>query len=647
MEQPIQEKHTLSGEETARMLGISETSVRNWVRHGFIETHRNDDDFIFLEEDVKILLNRIHSGDLKRLGSRANKSGSSRTFLHHELFEDDKVRDAVWEISSFIMRHNIPYSEAMFFLSLNILLKNGILDRCSVRGLIQSSEIKKVERKYLGKVIHQWRKSLPPGIKTQWLDILDFELPVHNNITGVIYQSILIEGEKCRLGLYYTPEHIAREIIERVGSREFRFLDPCCGTGDFLLAAAVKSGDPENIYGIDIDPVAVNIAKINLILKFPNIEFDPKIYCADYLLDFSTTHETASLMLPEFDCIATNPPWGSHYKKSDLQKLESLYSEVKSGESFSFFLFNSFRMLKDGGRLSFILPESFLNVKKHRDIRNFFLNNSSVTRIQQKKRIFKNVFSDTIVIDIVKGKKHSVVEIVNTSNTMKVRQGRFRKNKDCIFDISVSTEDEKILSKIFSVPHQILKGNASWALGIVTGNNSRYITKNRVKSSEPVITGRNISPFRIAEPDSFIVYEPEKFQQCAAIDFYRGAEKLVYKYISRRLVFAHDTRGRLTLNSANILMPELEGMDMKVIMGLFNSTLYQYVFQKKFSSFKVLKSHIETMPVPVISRSSMKNIVRMTEDIGMGCSMTQLDNYVYGIFGLNDAEIEYIKAGVR
>ena len=42
-------------------------------------------------------------------------------------------------------------------------------------------------------------------------------------------------------------------------SNDKRFLDPCCGSGAFLTQIAASN--PENLYGIDIDPLAVMIAK--------------------------------------------------------------------------------------------------------------------------------------------------------------------------------------------------------------------------------------------------------------------------------------------------------------------------------------------------------------------------------------------------
>ena len=40
---------------------------------------------------------------------------------------------------------------------------------------------------------------------------------------------------------------------------------------------------PQQLFGIDIDPIAVMICKINLLLRFPQIGFMPQIFCGDFL----------------------------------------------------------------------------------------------------------------------------------------------------------------------------------------------------------------------------------------------------------------------------------------------------------------------------------------------------------------------------
>lgn len=641
------EKH-ITTSETAQMLGISETSVKNWVRHGFIETVLDDADLIFRKEDVLSLQNRILNGELRRLNSRANKSNSSRTFLPDELFIKDDEKRAVAEISSFIMRHNTEVSSALFILSLNLLYKKGMLEGTNPGEVLNAREIVIKNRKSLGDILQQWRDSLISELADVFPEIMNVGIPDHSNIIGIIYQSILMEGDRSRLGMYYTPDNVVTEIVSRIASPCDLFLDPCCGTGQFLLAFADMADNPENIYGIDIDPIAVNVAKINLLMKFPDLDFYPKIYCADSLLDLN---ESILLdkknSLSEFDCIATNPPWGSHFKKDELKNLRFYYPEITSGESFSYFLIKSLRMLKDGGVLSFVLPESMLNVKIHSDIRKYIFMNYNISRIEEKKKIFRNVFSPAMVIDIRNTKGNKEVEIVNKKECFRIKHERFGRNLNFVYDINIDASDEKIIEKIYSHRHVNLKGNAQWALGIVTGNNSEYVKDKNDRWNEPVIKGTDISPYRINPPGTFIKFQPEKFQQTPDERFYRCDEKLVYRYISGRLIFACDRERRLTLNSANILIPEIDGVDIKVIMALFNSELYQYIFQKKFSSVKVLRSHLEELPVPVLNDSQYKRIIRMVDEIVCGGTAEKLDNYIYEIFGLIKTEISHIKNGIK
>lgn len=640
-------KQVLTSAEAARLLGISVSSVRNWVRHGFISSVSGENEYAFLKDDVILLQRRIESGELDRLNSRANKTGSSKTFIPDELFETDSDRKEVAALSDYIREQKLDPSLAMFIVSVSVLRLHGIIDYAQQCDIIRNEKIAVRGHKNLAMALNEWRKNVAAGINEQALRILDFPLPLQGNITGIIYQSILVEGEKSKLGSYYTPDWIVNRIAERLATEGGVFLDPCCGTGQFLLAFAERLKTPELIYGIDIDPVAVNVARINLMIRFREIDFEPKIFCNDSLMNYNESLLFDSIdSLPQFDIIATNPPWGSHYRKEELAMLRYLYPEITSGESFSCFFVKSMRMLKKGGRLSFLLPESVLNVRMHHDIRNFMLENAMITRIEKEKRIFRNVFSSAVIIDIMKQNGESSVEIVNGDRGFSVSQKRFMAGCNNIFDINISPEDERIINKVYSKEHLTLKDGAQWALGIVTGNNRSYVKNERIKGSEPVIKGKDIFPFRINDADSFIIFEPEKFQQTASESYYRHREKLVYRYISNRLIFACDREGRVTLNSANILIPEICGYSPELIAGLFNSDLYQFIFQKRFSSVKVLRSHIEELPVPHLSRDEKKrleNSVEIAENTG---DTAPLNKTVYRLFGFNQGEIAYIKSAI-
>ncbi|MCL1864486.1 MAG: N-6 DNA methylase [Spirochaetes bacterium] len=646
MESLSAKKH-ISVSETAHILGISETSVRNWVRHGFIKTSSNNAGLSFLKDDVLSLRSRILSGDLNRLTSRANKFGSSKIFFSKELFHSVEERRAVLEILDFVMRHNLSFTSALFFVSLILLNKNNMLGGTQPKNIVCSKDINIKNRKNLSKILSEWRDSIISEIRPEFFEILNIYIPERSNIAGIIYQSVLMEGTKCKMGMYYTPDSIVSEITKRAASPSSKFLDPCCGSGQFLLALADTIKNPENIYGIDIDAIAVNIAKINLIMKFPDIDFYPKVFCADFLFDIDQVFLRDKLKVTEFDCIATNPPWGSHFSNSDLKIFKSCYPEISSGESFSFFLVKSLNLLKEDGILSFVLPESVLNVKLHSDIRKYIYNRYGISRIEQKKKVFRNIYSSTVIIDIENSKKNDSVKIVNSQGTKSIGYAKLGCNRDFHFNININSEDEKILSKIYSLNYRTLKDNAVWALGIVTGNNNYYIKSTKLKGYEPVIRGIDITPYKISASGSFIKFEPKRFQQTADVSIYRKSEKLIYRYISNRLIFACDKEGRLTLNSANILIPQFEDIDIKVVMALFNSELYQFIFQKKFSSIKVLRSHLEELPIPDLSKSVHDYILYLVKNIEAGESTDKLDEYIYKIFMLSKSETDYIKKNIE
>ena len=148
----------------------------------------------------------------------------------------------------------------------------------------------------------------------------------------------------------------------------------------------------------------------------------------------------------------------------------------------------------------------------------------------------------------------------------------------------------------------------------------------------------------MSKPSNYIHFTPEKFQQVAPIEKYRAKEKLIYRFIAKYLVFAYDDKQKLTLNSANIIIPNIPNYPIKVIAALFNSSLYQFIFQKKFSSIKVLRNHIEQMPLPLWSDKIFSDIIKLVgETIKNKNNFNILDDYILKQYALTQEEINYIK----
>ena len=101
-------------------------------------------------------------------------------------------------------------------------------------------------------------------------------------VAPTLYQNVITQEERKRLGEYYTPRWLAREITDTVVDDPLnqRVLDPSCGSGTFIETAVERiishSGDlsaaktleklQQNIVGIDIHPVAVQLAKATWVM---------------------------------------------------------------------------------------------------------------------------------------------------------------------------------------------------------------------------------------------------------------------------------------------------------------------------------------------------------------------------------------------
>jgi len=385
----------LNLESVASFLGISTATVRNWVKCGYLETLGEKTKYFFHKKEVENIKENIANGNFEKLNKRANKSKADRTFIPEEYLKDPQRIDSLNKIIHFIKENDIDISTSLFLVCLNSLKKERILSDISIEDVIREEKFI-FRNKQIEEEIKSWYSEIKKeSIKPAFSFLLNCSLPDQRDILGFIYQSLLQEGKKSQIGSYYTPSVIVDEIISEYTKKDSKVLDPCCGTGQFLMAFSDIIENPANIYGVDFDEIAVRIARLNILAKYKDISFTPNIVCKNTLFDIGV-YDLFNLKdenIRDFDVIATNPPWGVHFPKENIEKLKNLYSEITSLESFSYFLKKSIDLLRDGGIISFILPESILNVKTHSDIRKIILENSHIKKISYLDRVFKNVFT--------------------------------------------------------------------------------------------------------------------------------------------------------------------------------------------------------------------------------------------------------------
>ena len=137
-------------------------------------------------------------------------------------------------------------------------------------------------------------------------------------------------------------------------------------------------------------------------------------------------------------------------------------------------------------------------------------------------------------------------------------------------------------------------------------------------------------------------------QQVAKEEIYRAPEKLVYKFISSKLVFAYDDSSSLFLNSANILIPQIQGMSMKSVMAFLNSELFQYVYMELYGDVKILKGNLMQMTFPQVSQKEDQRLVQMVDEIleGAVSKQDEINRYVFDFYGLTERQIQNVKERV-
>ena len=520
--------------------------------------------------------------------------------------------------------------------SIHNWIKEGILK--TVNNSLTQECIDDFKRDYLNK------NKLSSRANKQYKDIHN-----HNQLTEDIchkvnsglsgeelsdcYESSLSESYKNKEGIYYTPQYIVEDMMRDIADVENKtFLDPCCGSGNFIIEAIKKGFSPENVYGFDIDENAVLITK-KRIKDLCGYESE-NIVCADFLsqqVNKSTSQQVEThRMCPikilrfsdsqilKFDYIFTNPPWGKKLNKKDKNNYSALYNSGNSSDTSSLFYFASLQKLKENGKIGFLMPDSFFNITTFEDARKSLLN-LNIERLIDYGKPFKGLMTKAMAFVAVSCQPSAVsndvsCEIYDVKKHLRSQRSFFDIPKH-ILNFHIEEKESEIIRHVFSLPHLTLKGNADWALGIITGNNNKICHNENREGLVPIFRGKDIFKDKIAEPSLFINENLEGCRQVADISFYKAKEKIIYRFISNNIICHCDTEQRYILNSANLfILKEGFPLSHKQVSDLLNSDFMNWLFRSIFNTHKVLRSDLELLPIwheyfqqyPVFSEESLK-----------------------------------------
>ena len=269
------------------------------------------------------------------------------------------------------------------------------------------------------------------------------------------------KGKREEHGIYYTPKYIVDYIVQNTLGKfikerthneilNVKVLDSACGSGSFLIAAydlldkynaQIKNKEEgdffdkirilnQNIYGVDLDPQAAEITQLNLLIKTLNsrrklpilknikegnslisgYEKELKLYFGkdwkekkplDWQREFSEIFKNGG-----FDIVIGNPPYVSTVRlsKAGFGREKEFYgkhfiSAHKGYDLYVLFVERALNLLRNGGRLGFIIPNKFMSTDYGEKLREFILGNCVLEQIVDVSNY--PVFRDAAIYPII------------------------------------------------------------------------------------------------------------------------------------------------------------------------------------------------------------------------------------------------------
>lgn len=177
----------------------------------------------------------------------------------------------------------------------------------------------------------QWNEKISQGIKNILITLARYEdvKSIFDKSKAVdlfrsLYEATVPQVVRASFGEFYTPYWLAEQVLKTSQPKQgWNALDPCCGSGTFLIAAISKmraemiGKDPHEIaksvfsriFGIDLNPLAILTSRIHYF-----------VHIADLLEDFEE-----QIVIPVFLGDASNVPM---LRKED--GVQYLYYELRT-----------------------------------------------------------------------------------------------------------------------------------------------------------------------------------------------------------------------------------------------------------------------------------------------------------------------------
>ncbi|MBW1810082.1 MAG: N-6 DNA methylase [Deltaproteobacteria bacterium] len=530
------------------------------------------------------------------------------------------------------------------------------------------------------------------------------ELPEHTADPGQVYQELQEVGlarkgksktnkklsltrgrsRRRRSGLFYTPDWMAdrlgslalgslsAQLSAQIDDFDLHILDPACGSGRLLQAClkniltgfrveserkaqVVRQLVPRVFKGVDIDPIAVALAKTSFWLEAdpslgPFVGLEDVIHSGDAIGGPLRGGRPAKGVLRwekvfgeelfengnGFDVIVANPPFevlkGFAKRRGLKQYVERIrksgYDLALHGNlnTYRLFLERSLEVLKPGGRLAFVLPFSFMMDRTAAPLRAYMLRSGWVKRVEiypESSKVFEEVGQSIVLLQATK-QAHSPASVVIADGAAKSPD--YRVSVDELASLDEQLVPIPVLAAgSFGLAAKLRKANsaclgdlAEGRVGEVDQTMYRHFMRS-APSKTLLMRGAHLSPFRAECGTSEC---QERWLDLPGFSQARGGGRwsqdvkssrvvqtgIVNMEAGRRLVAAMVPKGVYLGNSLNYWAPrnraELDQEHLKgYLLGLLNSTPLEWRFRLTSSNNNINLYEIRSLPLPKLIHS--------------------------------------------
>lgn len=478
----------------------------------------------------------------------------------------------------------------------------------------------------------------------------DFELKksiLLNNIYGVDFFEDAIEQTKTNL-----LKWLNLGANSSANQRSQPLLDCNLRVGNSLIGWLDEAIDPIQINSGIIDAIFGKIAEKQREFLINQLKKSKPLH---WKVDFGEIMEKGG-----FDLIIGNPPYifirGRNFSSFEKSFYEEKYlmdyqssakgkaQQSRKINSFSLFIMRSLSLLKDGGFLGFIVPNTLLRTTTNDSIRQFILQKAFIQEITDLEGgIFKGITAATILLFLQKRSNsvdltlinHNVRDLLNFQfDSHYMNQTIFAKNPVFAFNIHIDSEFETLFHLMTQNTVELGQLTREIIEGIVCRKSDNLFTTDKSHPlAKKLLRGKDIDRYAIKwKPNQYILYATDttltktKLHRPRPQWVHEAPEKLLTQRIGGGLFplrVAYDNSQYYTFASINnIILKNSTMCDnltylSKYILAILNSRLLNAYYLLNFSNksaftVNISKTYLESLPIktsPVQIQTVISTIV--------------------------------------